>query len=87
MPVLRARGLEAPQRTPLTYSAPSDDGSGAAFVQGPGSRRARRTGGEVPGQATDGPADGQTYPGTPRNAQCPCGSGKKYKVCHGQNDV
>ncbi|MSX01199.1 MAG: hypothetical protein F2809_09655, partial [Actinobacteria bacterium] len=20
---------------------------------------------------------------TPRNAPCPCGSGKKYKVCHG----
>jgi preprotein translocase subunit SecA len=23
------------------------------------------------------------YPGTPRNALCPCGSGKKYKRCHG----
>jgi preprotein translocase subunit SecA len=23
------------------------------------------------------------YPGTPRNAVCPCGSGKKYKRCHG----
>ena len=23
--------------------------------------------------------------GTPRNAPCPCGSGKKYKRCHGQN--
>ena len=21
---------------------------------------------------------------TPRNAQCPCGSGKKYKMCHGR---
>jgi preprotein translocase subunit SecA len=20
---------------------------------------------------------------TPRNAPCPCGSGKKYKLCHG----
>ncbi|WP_035756930.1 preprotein translocase subunit SecA [Granulicoccus phenolivorans] len=26
------------------------------------------------------PAD---YAGTPRNAPCPCGSGKKYKMCHG----
>jgi hypothetical protein len=28
----------------------------------------------------------ETHPewvGTPRNAQCPCGSGKKYKKCHG----
>ncbi|CCH76023.1 translocase binding subunit (ATPase) [Nostocoides japonicum T1-X7] len=23
------------------------------------------------------------YEGTPRNAPCPCGSGKKYKMCHG----
>ena len=23
------------------------------------------------------------YPGTKRNEPCPCGSGKKYKVCHG----
>lgn len=25
----------------------------------------------------------ETYPGTPRNAPCPCGSGLKYKRCHG----
>ncbi|OZG64101.1 protein translocase subunit SecA [Bifidobacterium hapali] len=31
-------------------------------------------------------ADGRTFPGTPRNAQCPCGSGRKYKMCHGQNE-
>jgi preprotein translocase subunit SecA len=23
-------------------------------------------------------------PRTPRNAACPCGSGKKYKHCHGR---
>ncbi len=22
---------------------------------------------------------------TPRNAPCPCGSGKKFKMCHGAN--
>ena len=27
--------------------------------------------------------DGLEYAGTPRNAPCPCGSGKKYKRCHG----
>ncbi|RSX55773.1 protein translocase subunit SecA 1 [Bifidobacterium dolichotidis] len=31
-------------------------------------------------------ADGRTFPGTGRNAQCPCGSGRKYKQCHGQNE-
>ena len=31
--------------------------------------------------------DERTFPGTARNAACPCGSGKKYKVCHGRNEV
>ena len=31
-------------------------------------------------------SDGRTFPGTPKNAQCPCGSGRKYKMCHGQNE-
>ncbi len=29
------------------------------------------------------PADETTWGNTPRNAECPCGSGKKYKHCHG----
>nr|WP_283770190.1 preprotein translocase subunit SecA [Bifidobacterium animalis] len=31
-------------------------------------------------------SDGRTFPGTPKNAPCPCGSGRKYKMCHGQNE-
>ncbi len=31
-------------------------------------------------------ADGRTFPGTPKNSPCPCGSGRKYKMCHGQNE-
>jgi preprotein translocase subunit SecA len=30
------------------------------------------------------PADETTWASTPRNALCPCGSGKKYKHCHGR---
>ena len=30
---------------------------------------------------TDDPA---TWRNTPRNALCPCGSGKKFKHCHGK---
>jgi preprotein translocase subunit SecA len=30
------------------------------------------------------PADPATWSRTPRNAPCPCGSGKKYKQCHGR---
>ena len=29
-------------------------------------------------------ADPATWDRTPRNASCPCGSGKKYKHCHGR---
>ncbi len=29
--------------------------------------------------------DPTTWTKTPRNAPCPCGSGKKYKYCHGQS--
>ncbi len=30
------------------------------------------------------PARPETWATTPRNAPCPCGSGKKYKYCHGK---
>jgi preprotein translocase subunit SecA len=32
------------------------------------------------------PADMATWARTPRNAPCPCGSGKKFKHCHGRVD-
>ncbi|MFD0704912.1 preprotein translocase subunit SecA [Alloscardovia venturai] len=31
-------------------------------------------------------SDGRTFPGTAKNAPCPCGSGRKYKMCHGRNE-
>jgi preprotein translocase subunit SecA len=73
-PSLIARGLDGPERrVPLTYSAPSVDGDGAATASNDAAAKSPEK-------------DGQTFPGTPRNAQCPCGSGKKYKVCHGKNE-
>ncbi len=74
-PKLIAQGLDGPERrVPLSYSAPSVDGDGAQVVGD--------------GSAAKAPEkDGQTYPGTGRNEQCPCGSGKKYKVCHGKNEA
>lgn len=72
-PTLIAKGLDGPERrVPLQYSAPSVDGD---------AREIRSVEGAGP------EADGETYPGTPRNAQCPCGSGKKYKSCHGKNET
>lgn len=57
----------------LTYSGPSDDASGKATTTK--SKAAKKA-----------EADGGTFPGTAKNAQCPCGSGKKYKMCHGKNE-
>jgi preprotein translocase subunit SecA len=67
-PELAVKGLEAPtQAAPLTYSAPSLDSS----AKGGGAAKAAKTATIAGNQA---PA---------RNAPCPCGSGKKYKFCHG----
>ena len=61
----------------LTYSGPSEDGSGKAKTvkAKPAATAAGATGSEG------------TFPGTPKNAQCPCGSGKKYKMCHGKGEA
>ncbi|HYH24796.1 MAG TPA: preprotein translocase subunit SecA [Blastococcus sp.] len=68
-PVLAVKGLEEPRRSAenLTYSAPSLDASPAES----GRTKAAKT------ATVSGTKE------TPRNAPCPCGSGKKYKQCHG----
>jgi preprotein translocase subunit SecA len=66
-PQVKAKGLagQTGSRTPLSYSAPAEDGS----VQ-----RAGKT-----ADKADSP-----YANVGRNAPCPCGSGKKFKMCHGR---
>jgi preprotein translocase subunit SecA len=66
-PVIVAKGLVTPERRAMQYSAPTVDGEGGV---------------EVRGETVEGSDVGE-YPGTPKNAPCPCGSGKKYKRCHG----
>jgi preprotein translocase subunit SecA len=66
-PVIVAKGLVAPERRAMQYSAPTVDGEGGV---------------EVRAETVEG-SDVGDYPGTPKNAPCPCGSGKKYKRCHG----
>jgi preprotein translocase subunit SecA len=68
-PAIVAKGLQTAKRPQkLSYTAPVVDGD--AGVQ-------------TTAEETE-PASGELeYAGTPRNAPCPCGSGKKYKRCHG----
>ena len=67
-PHIVAKGLEAPQR-------PAQLQYTAPSVDGEGGVQVRE---EVTVQ------DGVEYAGTPKNAPCPCGSGRKYKRCHGE---
>ncbi len=71
-PVIRAKGLtDHAEPAQLEYSAPSIDGEGGVVHQKSGGATATTATGE------------RQYEGTARNAACPCGSGKKYKRCHG----
>ena len=77
-PQISAKGLERESRPAnLSYSAPSEDasvfGGGGGEPSGPPAAQPGRT-------VTN--ADDE-FAGVGRNALCPCGSGKKYKRCHG----
>ena len=78
-PTISAKGLRMPQRPQqLAYTAPSVDGDEDVQSTSGQSTSAQST------SAQSGSAPGELeYAGTPRNALCPCGSGKKYKRCHG----
>jgi preprotein translocase subunit SecA len=67
-PQLAVKGLDAPKRQEnLTYSAPSLDASAKDSGPAKAAKTATVSGSKEPS----------------RNAPCPCGSGKKYKFCHG----
>ncbi|WP_425957058.1 SEC-C metal-binding domain-containing protein [Xylanimonas sp. McL0601] len=84
--MLLGKGLEERRpQVPLSFSGPAE--AGATSSSGDGTDAARRSRRALHGEAQATEADGRTFPGTPRNAQCPCGSGKKYKVCHGLNEA
>ena len=73
---------DRPKQVPLTYSGPgqTEKPAGAKGATAASTSRA------LHGEAQAAHRDGETYPGTPKNAPCPCGSGKKYKLCHGKNE-
>jgi len=84
-------GPEAPPPEPVFQPAApqslhySDPAASAPYAGGDvlEAERPRMAVGAQAAAAID-PADPSTWRDTPRNAQCPCGSGKKYKHCHGR---
>jgi preprotein translocase subunit SecA len=67
VPAIHAKGLDAPKQ-PQHLSYSAPSEDGDAEVSG------------APHAAVH---DENPYAGAARNAECPCGSGKKYKKCHG----
>jgi preprotein translocase subunit SecA len=66
--------LGAPKRpAQLSYSAPTVDGEGGVTRSS--------------GPSGDGGTSGSAYGNVSRNAPCPCGSGRKFKRCHGAADA
>jgi preprotein translocase subunit SecA len=79
-PVVVAKGLVETRRPQqLQYTAPSVDGEAAV------ERRVERAGSSNGSARTSGgeSSPGVEYGDVARNAPCPCGSGKKFKRCHG----
>jgi preprotein translocase subunit SecA len=85
MPAPPAQFIEQHEREPAMADASYP---GMEPPPGPASRRGGNSAAQLRGgrQANRAEAAGPRAPwaGTPRNAQCPCGSGKKFKHCHGR---
>ena len=71
----------------VSYSGPADvDGDAGSRRMRPAARsQAGVVAGGAPGKAkTYVKAESDPYAGVGRNDPCPCGSGKKFKNCHGK---
>ncbi|TDE15961.1 preprotein translocase subunit SecA [Jiangella asiatica] len=87
-PVVRAKGLAGAQRPQqLQYTAPTVDGDAGVQRQVEQTRPAVASGPNGSRGSHAAPAAGDSdeidFSNVSRNALCPCGSGKKFKRCHG----
>ena len=85
----RSQGGQAARNGGGAHAKPGD-GQPAPLPAGLAPRRAQQLqysapsldgGGQV--ETTQGPADGDAFAHVGRNDPCPCGSGRKFKRCHG----
>ncbi|MBL8777883.1 MAG: SEC-C domain-containing protein, partial [Acidimicrobiales bacterium] len=81
---------EAPAVRDVQYSAPEDPVQGASGMAAAARAQAAAEGGAGPEappipeeEVVQAPIVKSDWDKTPRNAPCPCGSGKKFKLCHG----
>jgi preprotein translocase subunit SecA len=82
---------EGPAPEELTTSGPDDPSStGSERVKAAARAEAAAEGIDAPPEVVDEPESAapvvkSEWDKTPRNAPCPCGSGKKFKLCHGRS--
>ena len=69
---------------PYEETHPAPQASEGGYESGVEAMPTRVTAGPLRATEVD-PNDPSTWASTPRNASCPCGSGKKFKHCHGRN--
>ena len=62
-----------------TDGQPKGNGADESPMPPPKAQPIRR-----PSPSAMNPGDPSTWGKIPRNARCPCGSGRKYKHCHGK---
>ncbi|MEZ5930610.1 MAG: preprotein translocase subunit SecA [Alphaproteobacteria bacterium] len=79
--VLSHLEIRAAQQEPVDADAEEEPMLAATGTDGPPARAPRRSGGAAVAAVAGGVQGGAKVP---RNAPCPCGSGKKYKHCHGK---
>jgi preprotein translocase subunit SecA len=78
----------SPAATNMTFSGPDDPSSGGGSMAAAAAHVPVVEQGEAPPQPEEEqvnvPVVKSEWDKTPRNAPCPCGSGKKFKMCHGR---
>jgi preprotein translocase subunit SecA len=71
----------------VQYSAPTDPSEAPSTMAAAARAQAAIEGAEAPPEVVEEvvntPVVKSEWDKTPRNAPCPCGSGKKFKQCHG----
>ncbi|MEY2432344.1 MAG: preprotein translocase subunit SecA [Acidimicrobiaceae bacterium] len=88
--VAQEHSVSAPQVSNVSYSAPEDPSTAgstlgaAAALQAAAEEGAPAAPPAVEEEVVNVPVVKTEWDKTPRNAPCPCGSGKKFKMCHGR---
>jgi preprotein translocase subunit SecA len=79
--------LASTEVSDLALSGPEDPSESSDGMRAAARAQAAAEGAEAPAEAApevvQAPVVKSEWDKTPRNAPCPCGSGKKFKLCHG----